>query len=87
MTLTKYIEKMQSKLDEKNYSLVVVDDDQSINTELAFNTSITAVVDIETWFNFGKLQMGWTLIRFCKENGSIWMQELYEDHQSKWYKM
>ena len=87
MTLTKYIQKMAAKMDEKNYSLVVVDDDNGINTELAFNTDITQVVDIETRFNFGKLKMDWKLIRFTRENGAIWMQILREKSKSEWFRM
>lgn len=72
-----------TKLNEKMYAILVVDY-TGIVAELAYNADITTVTDIELWFNFNKLGESARLVRYTRENGKLWAQELTEDSRSEW---
>ena len=71
------------RLNEKMYALVVIDED-GIVASLAYNASIADVTDIETWFNFSKLGENGKLVRFTREYGKLWQQQLNEHDRSEW---
>ena len=79
-------EKTFAKLSEKQYALVVVDPDLGIIAKLAFNVSISEIVDIETYFDFRKLEGKGSLVRVCRTNGELYFQNVWEDALGEWIK-
>ena len=79
-------EKTFAKLNEKQYALVVVDYDLGIIAKLLFNVSITDVVDVETYFDFRKLEGKGSLVRVCRNDGQLYWQNVWEDSLGEWIK-